>query len=159
MEYCTECACQLHLTCDAPLALIGNGFCNDETNKVDCNYDGGDCCGSCANTDYCLECVCYSAVFDNGSYNALVGNSFCNDESNNANCNYDGGDCCGSNVKTDHCTQCLCHETLTCTANIDLIGNGFCNSITNNSECNYDGGDCCGPDVSCKFKLFHIQAF
>ena len=27
------------------VALVGNGFCNDETNIADCNYDGGDCCG------------------------------------------------------------------------------------------------------------------
>ena len=24
-------------------ALVGNGFCNDETNNPDCNFDGGDC--------------------------------------------------------------------------------------------------------------------
>ena len=27
------------------VALVGNGFCNDETNNADCNYDGGECCG------------------------------------------------------------------------------------------------------------------
>ena len=27
------------------VTLVGNGFCNDETNNADCNYDGGDCCG------------------------------------------------------------------------------------------------------------------
>ena len=30
--------------CDS-VALVGNGFCNDETNNADCNYDGGECCG------------------------------------------------------------------------------------------------------------------
>ena len=24
--------------------MIGDGFCNDETNHAGCNYDGGDCC-------------------------------------------------------------------------------------------------------------------
>ena len=23
---------------------LGNGFCDDQLNKVECNFDGGDCC-------------------------------------------------------------------------------------------------------------------
>ena len=38
--------------------MVGNGYCNDETNNVDCNYDGGDCCLSSPNTDSCSDCVC-----------------------------------------------------------------------------------------------------
>ena len=38
--------------------MIGNGYCDDETNNPDCIYDGGDCCLSIANTDHCSECVC-----------------------------------------------------------------------------------------------------
>ena len=34
--------CELAKTCQN-LALIGNGFCNDETNNADCEFDGGDC--------------------------------------------------------------------------------------------------------------------
>ena len=37
---------------------VGDGICDDENNKQDCNYDGGDCCGSSVNTDYCYECQC-----------------------------------------------------------------------------------------------------
>ena len=40
--------------------LIGNGICNDETNNAECNFDGGDCCGECINTDHCVECVCHA---------------------------------------------------------------------------------------------------
>ena len=47
------------LDCDAPMELIGNGVCNDEANNEGCIYDGGDCCGACANKEYCTECVCY----------------------------------------------------------------------------------------------------
>ena len=39
--------------------LIGDGFCNDETNNKACNYDGGDCCGNCINTENCIECLCH----------------------------------------------------------------------------------------------------
>ena len=24
-----------------------------------CIYDGGDCCGGCANTDQCIDCLCH----------------------------------------------------------------------------------------------------
>ena len=47
------------MDCAAPLALIGNSFCNDEANTAGCSYDGGDCCGECANTDLCTECTCH----------------------------------------------------------------------------------------------------
>ena len=40
-------------------ALVGNDICNDETNNIDCNFDGGDCCNRCSNTDQCLDCVCH----------------------------------------------------------------------------------------------------
>ena len=39
--------------------MIGDGYCDDETNNLDCNFDGGDCCTVCVNTDYCLDCVCH----------------------------------------------------------------------------------------------------
>ena len=47
------------LNCDAPTDLVGNGLCNDEANNVQCNYDGGDCCLACVNTEDCTECVCH----------------------------------------------------------------------------------------------------
>ena len=56
---CSECICYDDLPCDAPIELIGNGFCDDETNNQKCEFDGGDCCGDCIKTDYCLNCVCY----------------------------------------------------------------------------------------------------
>ena len=62
-RYCTECICYSHNSegnCDGPQELISNGFCNDETNNADCNYDGGECCGDCTNTDHCLNCVCFA---------------------------------------------------------------------------------------------------
>ena len=75
--------------------MTGNGYCNDETNNPECSYDGGDCCGSCINTDYCTHCTCIGEVTGNGVSNALVGDGHCNDEMNTAECNFDGSDCCG----------------------------------------------------------------
>ena len=37
---------------------IGDDYCDDINNNVDCNFDGGDCCGSNVNTQYCTECLC-----------------------------------------------------------------------------------------------------
>ena len=40
------------------IAKIGDGFCDDKNNNKECNYDGGDCCGSCKVTDFCTNCTC-----------------------------------------------------------------------------------------------------
>ena len=78
--------------------LIGDGYCNDETNNPGCSFDGGDCCGPCINTDFCINCSCLSNVIGSAAVpNALIGNGYCNDELNTPGCNFDGGDCC------DHC--------------------------------------------------------
>ena len=39
--------------------LYTTPICNDEANTAGCGYDGGDCCGDCANTDLCTECTCF----------------------------------------------------------------------------------------------------
>ena len=59
INYCHDCICYPSSTCDAPLEMIGNGFCNDETNTADCEFDGGDCCLSCSNTEHCTICSCH----------------------------------------------------------------------------------------------------
>ena len=68
---------------------IGDGYCDDVNNNLDCTYDGGDC-ESC-NQDW-------------------IGDGDCDDINNNLDCTYDGGDCCGSNVNTEYCTECQCNE-------------------------------------------------
>ena len=37
---------------------IGDEFCDDMTNNVKCNFDGGDCCGTYVNEAWCTECLC-----------------------------------------------------------------------------------------------------
>jgi hypothetical protein len=152
--------------------LVGNGFCNDETNNEDCNYDGGDCCVN-TNINSCSECECHIIETCAAGYHPLVGNGFCdddtniaecdyddgdccsnsnmvgdgicNDYTNNAECGYDGGDCCGYNINSDHCTECACFHQETCLVGLNhaFVGDGVCNDETNNVECEYDGGDCC----------------
>ena len=104
---CSECSCHLIETCAAGYhPLVGNGFCDDSTNIVECDYDGGDCCG-CVFTEHCDDCACLDNITSGEITNSVVGNNICNDETNNLNCNYDGGDCC-VNVITDSCSECNC---------------------------------------------------
>ena len=50
---CSECECHLIETCAAGYhPLVGNGFCNDDTNIAECDYDGGDCCGPAVSCTY-----------------------------------------------------------------------------------------------------------
>ena len=93
--------------CETP-DLVGDSYCDDLTNTGECNYDGGDCCGSNVDTYYCIECLCYEDL-NCAAPLELIGNGHCNDETNNANCNYDGGDCCGTCANTEYCSDCLCH--------------------------------------------------
>ena len=36
----------------------GDNSCDDGNNNCGCEWDGGDCCGSNVNTDYCSACEC-----------------------------------------------------------------------------------------------------
>ena len=38
---------------------IGDGYCDDFTNTPDCNFDGGDCCGTNVNVEFCTDCTCH----------------------------------------------------------------------------------------------------
>ena len=130
--------------------MVGNGFCNDETNNVACNYDGGECCVMNANTVYCSECACHLIDTCAAGYHPSVGNGLCDDETNVVECEYDGGDCCGYIINSEHCIECTCFHQEMCLAEVThaLVGDGVCNDETNNLECTYDGGDCCSnPNV------------
>ena len=88
--------------------LVGDGFCNDETNTIHCGFDGGDCCYSFVVEKYCRDCQCLTGNTGEET-NPLIGNGVCNDETNNIECNYDGGDCCMSDVNSDICFDCFCY--------------------------------------------------
>mgnify|MGYP001295753375 CR=1 FL=1 len=143
--------------------MIGNGFCNDETNNPDCNYDGGDCCVVNANTNSCSDCVCHLIETCAAGYHPLVGNGFCNDGTNIAECDYDDGDCCGYNITSEHCTECTCFHQETCLAEVThaFVGDGVCNDETNIAGCDYDVGDCCGYNINSEHcnecTCFHLE--
>ncbi|CAN0440595.1 unnamed protein product, partial [Pylaiella littoralis] len=96
---------------------LGNGYCDQDNNKAECGYDGGDCC-SCTCTVpenewdddysyYCRDFACIdpeatcvdddditAEMVANCGWVQGVGNGYCNQDNNNAGCGYDGGDCC-----------------------------------------------------------------
>ena len=92
-----------------------NGFCNDESNTIECAWDGGDCCGDNVDMSRCDFCEC----LEPWSYK-LLANGECNDETNIEERNWDGGDCCGDGLYgkvkiVDHlgdptCSSCECLE-------------------------------------------------
>ena len=45
----------------------GDGFCDDENNNANCEYDGGDCCGDNVDTSYCTQCQCLDPDFSTTS--------------------------------------------------------------------------------------------
>ena len=46
--YCEICECRISDLCLMP-HLVGNGYCEDENNNPECEFDSGDCCGDLDN--------------------------------------------------------------------------------------------------------------
>ena len=88
--------------------MVGDGYCNDETNNIHCNFDGGDCCYTYVVKSFCSLCKCLTGRFGKEIHHPLLWDGYCHDETNIAELNYDGGDCCLSNVKRDYCFNCSC---------------------------------------------------
>ena len=45
--------------------MIGDGYCDDINNNMNCNYDGGDCCGPNVITLYCTVIYNYTFSINN----------------------------------------------------------------------------------------------
>ena len=126
----------LYTACEDP-EFIGDGFCDDATNNVQCEYDGGDCCGADIDTQYCSLCECINGGVESTTTTSTtfttttatnpttspknpttaggctgtpswIGDAYCDDINNNVDCSYDGGDSCGCNVNTQYCSVCEC---------------------------------------------------
>ncbi|CAM9375903.1 unnamed protein product, partial [Ectocarpus sp. 4 AP-2014] len=89
------------------VASIGDGYCSDENNIEECDYDGGDCC----------ECTCVDAFYPCG-YVAFA----CIDPS--AACVDD------DNITADIAESC--HDGGGYVAG---LGNGYCDEANNIEEC------------------------
>ena len=58
-DFCLGCLCLAGNTFEENYhPLIGDGYCHDQLNYSELNYDGGDCCLSNKNTTFCYNCSC-----------------------------------------------------------------------------------------------------
>ena len=160
--FCTDCQCLGNITevseptsnCPSS-SLVGDNVCDDPLNNLDCNFDGGDCCGLRVSYDFCTNCTCSNPDFFSNvglkcakpdSFNNLI----CDDENNVAECFYDGFDCCDTKSNYTNCINCTCFfvdHGLRCSS-LGKYADGKCHDGNNHPWCNYDGGDCCVPNVS-----------
>ena len=103
----------------ADVSVVGNGFCDNSTNKRSCDWDGGDCCAETCQSDTTSTCG-YNA---DGS--AIIGFEQCRDPA------YE---------PTSADETCIVPDP-------SALGNGYCNTrnntFYNTALCDWDGGDCC----------------
>lgn len=52
--------------------LIGDGFCDDETNDFACDFDGGDCCGPSISRMNCIQCQCLITTISTTTYSTTT---------------------------------------------------------------------------------------
>ena len=136
--------------------MVGDGYCDDETNVLECNFDDGDCCGPNITTTHCTECQCLEVIVPPSGnilfkyiilnlipFNFLkidctipqwIGDGYCDDVINTELCNYDGGDCCGSSIDTTYCIECQCCDIGGCNATINGGNGGNDNEYIFNKE-------------------------
>ena len=93
---------------------IGDGYCEDENNIFECNFDGGDCCTDTEHL-HCTECLCKTNGDEEDTpktcdMHEWIGDGVCDDENNVLECDYDGGDCCDDTADKTYCTVCECIE-------------------------------------------------
>lgn len=175
-SYCAQCQCKydeyevlksksISNKCALFAHAIGDGFCHDETNTEECDFDGGDCCHRITLINACKDCQClqpnksYSISYKKAqcpsSMQGLLKNGKCDQASNIAKCGYDAGECCGLEAGT----QCRDPRQIqngrgSSGSGLEqceywyLQGNGFCDDIANTKACNWDDGDCCGQKVT-----------
>ena len=80
--------------------ITNDGYCDDEANIEECNYDFGDCCDFMQNDfSLCQDCFCYSEEINDGCqlnfFDSLVlGDGDCHLDFNNLEHFFDLGDCC-----------------------------------------------------------------
>jgi len=58
---------------NCPSSWVKDGFCDDGCNNAANNFDGGDCCGSNVNTQWCTKCQCLQGGSGGGSGGGSTG--------------------------------------------------------------------------------------
>ena len=151
--------------------LVGDGYCDDEANNVECDYDLDDCCQAESDRSSCTNCTCW---IDNDQLELIkadfcqkqnplgalyldLGDGYCDLDLNTKEYLFDIGDCCIqdpiclkdelpgvlTNLKTEvPCPDNICIESNQYCIEHEL-GDGLCQDHNNGPYCDYDLGDCC----------------
>ena len=157
--------------------IVGDGFCDDEANTVECGYDLKDCCQMGNDRTLCEDCLCFvsddkKASIEENYFKSCssyvpqhLGNHECDLNQNNEDHYFDMGDCCLEDIScrikffngTDY-VKAYCPLNPCIRSNIfcvqEELGNGLCEDHNNSPYCDYDLGDCCiygqnyGPPTS-----------
>lgn len=100
----------------------GDGFCDDDMNIPECDYDGQDCCRESVIDYFCIDCRCYES--------GCEGNRIDGKNETTTTSPLDGGGSDAQNV-----SYCIRPQ---------WVGDGECDQVCNTEWCEFDGGDCEG---------------
>ena len=151
--------------------IIGDNYCDDEANILECGYDFNDCCKFDRDISLCTDCLCYipedkkillekqfeDKCFAGYAYviewETYFGDGNCDLGFNNKEHFFDIGDCCKENPTCMSSTfvstasDLFCPENVCIQSNIfcneEELGDGICQGHNNGPLCEYDLGDCC----------------
>ena len=144
-------------------SLVGDGYCDDEANIVECGYDFKDCCDMENDRSLCTDCLCYipeeekillDEEFNKNCPHEMIyawGDRICDLSLNNKENYFDVGDCCLENPECMsfayganyvECPENSCIESNTFCI-LEELGDGICQDHNNGPFCQYDLGDCC----------------
>ena len=149
--------------------IVGDGYCDDQANVLECGFDFKDCCKMENDRSLCQDCICEISQFEKDSYYndnckdpcslKHLGDGTCDLNYNHAKYYFDVGDCCLENL---NCILRLENSTVNigfvsidqpCPENPCIqsnnfcvpeeLGDGICQDHNNGPLCHYDMGDCC----------------
>lgn len=138
---------------------LGDGWCDDECNVEECEYDKGDC-------DVALRAIMSGTRCARDCRVAWIGDWTCDPACNVAACDFDGGDCMGNatwscssdvsgaEVPSGGATAVAAPAGDTGRALRSCarmwLGDGACDLECNSSACKHDNGDCL-PGAAAEF--------
>ena len=154
------------------LHIVGDNYCDDEANILECGYDWNDCCKVDRDISLCTDCFCYIPEYNKimleEQFNTLkectneliptawttyFGDGLCDLGFNNKEHFFDIGDCCQedptcmsstfvSTARDEFCPENVCIESNIFCVEEEL-GDGICQGYNNGPLCDHDLGDCC----------------
>ena len=136
--------------------LVGDNYCDDEANTLECGYDFNDCCKGLSDRSFCTDCFCYipedrkillekqfkmvcmwdeegAKIWDKNNgygyghgWSKFFGNGVCDLGFNTEEYYFDIGDCCLENAQCMSSTLISTKTDGDCEEDICIQSNIFC---------------------------------